>query len=327
MDLFFNVDWNKMKIIIGDIEQIAYNYNDESAKDKIELTKLFYQVERDLASVKQQLQLPNLNPLIFTESVVSSLNHTPTNKDIFDKDNFQYDDFFRQNDYQYWLLVYLLLKNNEIREKKSTLYEIIDNFVSSIKDKSLTWRDIEYTGSGATRCKTNLRFAYNDLKKIGLVNLYEKKYKTSWSLTYLGFFIATSFCLNPVDKEKSPFAKKLTRFNQSTFYFKINKHIWERINELSNPGYFNSLIQYLGLESLGLKELEKGPKIFNNFYQHVTDLYKKRISVSKKEQMLNEYLEEVNQKYSLQDYMDDLTTKFNAEAFFAELIKKSNQRS
>lgn len=325
MDLFSKIDWRHLKSIITDIELILNNYHEEDAKDKIELTKLFYEIERELALVKKPLNLPNLNSYIDTDSVIKSFKSTPINKDIFDKDNFTYDDFHRQNDYQYWLLIFLLLKNNNIRENKLTLYEIIEEFVGRVKNTSFTWRDIELTGSGATRCRTNIRFAYDDLKKAGLVNLYDRQHKNSWTLTYLGFFIAASFCLNPVDKNKSPFSKTITRFYQSTFYFRMNKFIWERIDKLTQPAYFNSLVKYLNLENLGLKELIKGPEIFNDYNAFVFLLQKKYETNSKREKALGVYLKEINAKYSLDEYMKELSLKFNAEAFFDSLIKAANK--
>lgn len=323
MDLFFNVDWQDLKNIIDDINQIAYNYHQDDAKDKIELTKLFYQIEKDLASVKKQLNLPNLNSYIYSESVLKSFKKTPVDKNIFE-DLIVYDDFLRQNDYQYWLLIFLLMKNNEIRQKNLTLYQIIDEFILRIKDESFTWRDIEFTGSGATRSKTNLRFAYNDLKKIGLVNLYDRRHKQSWSLTFLGFFIAASFCFDPADKRKPPFSKKITRFYQSTYYFAINKAIWERVNQLTKLPYFLQLVSRLSLDSLGLIELEKGPTIFDGYYERVSELHEGRISEKNRERGLKKYLEELNNKYPLEQYMQELSLKFDAEAFFSELIKKVN---
>ena len=287
MDLFSKIDWQHLKSIVTDIELILNNYHEEDAKDKIELTKLFYEIERELALVKKPLNLPNLNSYIDSDSVLQSFKSTPVNKDIFDKDNFTYDDFHRQNDYQYWLLIFLLLKNNNIRENKLTLYEIIDEFVGRVKNTSFTWRDIELTGSGATRCRTNLRFAYDDLKKIGLVNLYDRVHKKSWTLTYLGFFIAASFCFNPVDKNKEPFSKHIKRFHQSTFYFRLNKFIWERIKELSDQVIILiQLVKYLKIESLGLKELEKGPEIFNNYYLFAFFITGKITNRSKKRKSL-----------------------------------------
>ena len=120
MDLFSKIDWQHLKSIVTDIELILNNYHGEDAKDKIELTKLFYEIERELALVKKPLNLPNLNSYIDSDSVLQSFKSTPIYKDIFDKDNFTYDDFHRQNDYQYWLLIFLLLKNNNIRENNLT---------------------------------------------------------------------------------------------------------------------------------------------------------------------------------------------------------------
>lgn len=325
MDLFSNIDLTKLKIIISDVKLIIENYNDVNAKDKLELLKLLYEIEKELTKVKTQFELPSLNSEIDSNSVIYSFANTPSDKKVFD-DLSVYDDFFRQNDYQYWLLIFLLIKNNDIRQKNLTLFQIIDEFVSRVKEESFTWRDIELTSTGATRCKTNLRFAYNDLKKIGLVNLYDQNHKQSWSLTYLGFFLAASFCFNPEDKHLNPFSKTITRFHQSTYYFKVNKVIWQRVKNLSNPAPFIQLVSRLKLNSLGLPELEKGPEIFNDYYEYVTELHSGDMTKEEREKSLDNYLEALNKNYPLEYYMEELSLKFDAEAFFSELIQKVNTK-
>ena len=323
MDSYTKIDWKHLKSIISDIELIINNYHDEDAKDKIELLNLFYQVEKELASVKEQLSLPYINSSISSASVIKSIIETPSNRNVILRDEITYDEYFRQNDYQYWLLIFLLLKNNSIREMNLTLYEIIDEFIDRVKNESFTWKDIEFTGSGATRCKTNIRFAYDDLKKVGLVNLYDKVHKKSWTLTFIGFFVAASYCFEPVDQNKTPFTKNITRFYQSTYYFRLNPFIWERIEKLSKPDYFLNLVYKLNLESLGLKELETGPEIFGTYFNYSFSLQKEFNTERKREKALYGFLNHLNEKYSLDNYMKELSLKFDAEAFFKELIEKT----
>lgn len=324
MDLFSEIDRQKLKRIIDEIDEKFYNFNSNNDQDKIYLIEKIYQIESEFAIIKNKLELPILNSSIVSNSVVKSFRETPITKSVFGNREFSSSDFLRQNDYQYWLLIFLLIKNNEIRNKNLTLFEIIDQFIEKVKDKSFTWRDIEITGSGVTRCKTNLRFTYDDLKRIGLVNLYDNKYKKSWTLTFLGFFLAVSFCYKPADKYRQPFTNHITKFMQSTYYYKINTLIWERINQLSEPKYFNDLVKKLSIENLGLPELKSGPEIFSQYYNFIKSIETDITDKAKRKKVLARFLDELNQKYSLDEYMNSLSYKFDMESFQKGIKKVYN---
>ncbi|MBL0081453.1 MAG: hypothetical protein IPP37_02975 [Saprospiraceae bacterium] len=53
----------------------------------------------------------------------------------------------------------------------------------------LSWKDIEITSSGATRCMTNIRFALNSLRAIELIEHNDKVNKRSFQPTLLGEMI------------------------------------------------------------------------------------------------------------------------------------------
>ncbi len=318
MILFPKINWNNIRNIISDMELIAKNYKSNDAKDDIEITNLIYQVEKEFFVIKKALSLPSINSGFSSASVITSFHGTPKTKNVF-KEPHIYNNYFRENDYQYWLLIFLLMKNNEIREKKLSLFEIIDIFIDRIKEDSFTWRDIENTGSGATRCRTNLRFAYDDLKKVGLVYLHDKKHKNSWTLTFLGFFLAASFCLFPMDKNKQPLSRRIMRFYQSTYYYRINRCIWDRIHKLSNAEYFQNIVSILALDDLGLPHLINGPQIFKNYYGFIFGLDKIKDKKKVKNKALANYLEELNSDI-LANYMSELSVKFNAEAFLTDII-------
>lgn len=69
---------------------------------------------------------------------------------------------YKPEDYQYCLLHHLALKF----EPGKSLYRFVDSFVETYKS-NFRWTDIVITSSGATRCKTNIRFALNTLRYWG----------------------------------------------------------------------------------------------------------------------------------------------------------------
>lgn len=320
MDFFFNIDWQQLKNLVNDLELLCYNTPEYNGKSKLELTKLLYLIESDLTEIKTKLNLPLINSSIRSESVVKSFQRIEEYSQIFQEHDIIFNNFLRQNDYQYWLLIFLLLKNNEIRSKNLSLYQIIDEFISRIQSESFNLEDIEYTGSGATRCITNIRFAFNDLKELGLVSLYDRENKNSWTLTFVGFFIAASFCLYPVDKDEKPLSKKLTHFHQSTYYHKINRFLLDRTKDLSNPEYFKNIVHEIKLDSLKLKELERGPEIFEDYYKSLISIFEKEKNDKARTKKLADYLKILDTKYPLSKYMEELSLKYDAEAFLNELI-------
>lgn len=322
MDIFFNIDWQRLKNLVNDLENIAYNTDSFNGKAKLELTNLIYQVESDLTSIKTKLNLPKLNPYITSNSVLNSFKRVDEYKDLFEQENITFNNYFRQNDYQYWLSIFLLMKYNEIIEKRLSLFEIIDLFLERIKDKSLNLEDIELTDSGATRCKTTLRFTIYDLKNIGLLNIYDAEHNKSWTLSFFGFFVAASFCLDPIDNERKPLSSKITRFNQSTWYFKINKHIWERINQLTTHNYWAQLIGRITRDNLTLENLKSGPEIFKEYLDKIKEMENTTLSDKRKFKELGSFLEELNEKYNLDSYMKDLSSKYDAEAWFEEIKRE-----
>ncbi len=178
--------------------------------------------------------------------------------------------------------------------------------------------------SGATRCKTNLRFTVNSLRKAGLINYYDERHKQSWTLTYLGFFTAASFIKEPDEKREDVFCKKISRIKESSWIFDLDPFIKNRIYQLARPGYFLRLIEYLKMESLDLPMLLKGYKIFGNyrefFQQHVENLaYRKADKEFQK--ICEKFLQEQSKNYDLPGFMRELAMKFKAEEFFRDLMK------
>lgn len=91
---------------------------------------------------------------------------------------------------------------------KDSVITFIDKIVDAYKE-SLGVQDIIITSSGATRCKTNIRFSINKLRDIGLLLDQDPEGKRTWSPSVYGLLvliyiqIAPKSCGIPHNKEKS----------------------------------------------------------------------------------------------------------------------------
>jgi hypothetical protein len=87
-------------------------------------------------------------------------------------------------DYQ-WLFLHHLIVNFR---KGIGLIGYIDDFLDTYKEQ-LVLSDIGITRSGATRAKTHLRFAVNDLRNMGMVISRDFNKKRSWQPSIMGVLI------------------------------------------------------------------------------------------------------------------------------------------
>lgn len=91
---------------------------------------------------------------------------------------------FSQQDFQYNFLHFLALHP----DKASKLHLIIDRFVEHYSAE-FSLADLLITDTGATRCKTNIRFALNSLRELALVESRNLKGKRSLRPTLPGITI------------------------------------------------------------------------------------------------------------------------------------------
>lgn len=87
--------------------------------------------------------------------------------------------------YQPYLLIFLLLYHGPVREVRDTIRELVNRLWDNLGP-----RDFDTTQKGAPRCVTNVHFAANALRSIGLLRFgKEEAYKT-WVLSFPGFVAA-----------------------------------------------------------------------------------------------------------------------------------------
>lgn len=284
---------------------------------------LIYLIEGELEQIKAKHHLTSYNAKIFSERISKSFFWV--NRDIFNNEDSELERSISEMDYQYWLLVYLLTHFNELYKQQCNLFEIIDRFIDFHKEKSLTFADIAITASGATRCKTNLRFAISALKEMGLVKLYEKDEKEkSWMLTYLGFFTAASICIKPDTRRNDPMVSGISDFHVSRL-FKLDHWLLERMIKLGDHEFFKHILDVVAEDVLDFKELHKGHEIFAEYTAFVRELGARKIDKPKQVREfdeLKEFLSMLESEKRLNEYMTELSDKFNSDAFVERLLKQ-----
>ena len=286
---------------------------------------LIYLVEDELERIKKKHQLPSYNAKIFSERIAKSFFWV--DRDIFSNEDKESGRAISPMDYQYWLMVFLLTHYNELYKGGYSLFEIVDQFVEYHKLHSLTAADIFITDTGATRCKTNLRFAISSLKEMGLVKLYDKDEKEkSWMLTYPGFFTAASICIDHDKRRLNPLSGSIPDFHVSR-YFKIDQWLLERMIKLGDPDYFGEILKFVAQDVLEFKELQKGSEIFKeycDFLQNLTIRKAEQPKQTHETEEISEFLWQLEAINALNDYMTELSDKFNSDAFVARLLKGKN---
>lgn len=174
---------------------------------------------------------------------------------------------WRAIDFQYYLLGEMLLSLEESRPSELMQHKLLFRFLDRLSVENFSYKDIEFTSSGATRCETNAGFALQHLRDVGLVvdkqvflievphmpqkDLFNRKKevayeffkegvhpkskrlkKKTWSLSYFGFWVAMSFLLVPLKARNTPMAFVIRRSSSSNFFFSTDPEIWRRVKAL-----------------------------------------------------------------------------------------------
>jgi hypothetical protein len=100
-------------------------------------------------------------------------------------------------DYQWLFLNYLIVNF----KKSNGLIDYIDDFLKDNRNQLLI-KDIGITKSGATRAKTHLRFAVNDLRNMGMIISKDINKKRSWQPSIMGVLILLCALVKPALQER-----------------------------------------------------------------------------------------------------------------------------
>jgi hypothetical protein len=134
----------------------------------------------------------NLNPSIYSEAISSSM---ASEESSFYSKKTDKDLIFP--------FLYYLCENYNGQEK---LVDYIEGFANTYCGQ-LTWEDIIMTQSGATRIYTNLRFALNHLRNLGLVRREDENGKSDVEPTVLGYLFFQIIGMKKDNNSKSQILK------------------------------------------------------------------------------------------------------------------------
>lgn len=148
------------------VKNILEKHLDESKNKVIS----FYSIQLYLESLKQEFKIEeHINTSILLESSIRA------------SDNTSFKTAFHRVDYQYNFLYHLAKYNLPGK----SLVDLIDSFIATYRGQ-FKLSDVIITKSGATRCITNIRFALNDLRHLGLVLSRNKDNKRIQTPSILG---------------------------------------------------------------------------------------------------------------------------------------------
>jgi hypothetical protein len=165
--------------------------------------KELFRIEEHLHKLKKQYRLnQNIDCSIVSESILKSIEN--------------YKESFKSDDYLLSFLVFLSKQKTHDAEK---LKVVMDNYVDLVKIK-FSINDVLISASGAKRCFTNLRFALNQLRKLGLVystTEVNNHIVRTFRPTSLGYLVAMSVC-NLTDNDVIDTLEDNTKEKKYDFY-------------------------------------------------------------------------------------------------------------
>ena len=284
------------------------------SSDSIYISGLIYEIETELTKIKRELKLDSYNPHIYSKRITESFGKAGTGiLTVLGKPN-----AYTSVDYQYYLLIFLLRNYHELITLKLSLHQIIDRFIDLHKENSLIFYDIQLTDSGATRCRTNIRFAFDGLKVMGLLKLYNREQKEkSWMLTYLGLIVATSIMQRP-DPDRPIGINDQMRGGWGGFRAREDLWIFQRIRDLTNLDFYKSVIDRLTPFFTDTAVVNRGFEAIREYNSFLEELaYRKSKSDIKTDEpkMIREFLKDLEKRHSLDDFMKELSLSFESELF------------
>jgi len=195
-----------------------------------------------------------------------------TSKNIMDSiDGRNFKNAFTPFNYEYNFLFHLAGNYN----KTKSLNTLINSFINEYKEH-FTLADIVITASGATRCKTNIRFALNNLRDSGLVISKDKNDKRSWSPSLIGLVVLLNsrFCTlpSPADASKEiTLSQYIQKLDNKTFEFADRNQLQFSISQIKQPGYIYNFLTWQNEIALDIEEKKVLDDLLNKFVDFTQD--------------------------------------------------------
>lgn len=228
----------------------------ENEYSSLDVNKAIFDIESYLVELRKEHQL---NERIDTS--ISSHNILKHFHSIEAKDA------FAPADYQLNFLYHLATNHQPDKD----LYTLIDEFIEAYKEQ-FKLADIVITKSGATRCKTNMRFAVNDLRDLGLVLSRDAKNQRSWEPSIMGLIILLNIQLNLAHFQKEEFFKSFNSLRPVLnnkpvgSRYEYDPILFESITMFKEPTYLYEFLNEIRYE---VNQQHGDAKIF----EHLIDLY------------------------------------------------------
>lgn len=154
-------------------EKLPNTYVYKDNKKNIYINQSLLELEHWLLDWKKENKLnERIDATIYSKHIVRHAGSTQSGK------------AYQSTDYELHFLHYLTMHYHP----KSSLFSLIDSFVEENR-KQLSLADIIITNTGATRCKTNLRFTLTNLRDLGLVLNSDKTHKRIWKPSIPGLIV------------------------------------------------------------------------------------------------------------------------------------------
>lgn len=188
--------------------------------DKVNLNKAIYEIQHHfIQELKERNINVKLNDEIYSVNILKSFGSTIP--------------FHKPEEYSFRFLKFL--HNNYLPDIE--VHDYIDYFIDEIKEE-LTWQDLIITATGATRCKTNIRFSVNLLRKLSLVRRKNKLDKRSCQPSILGQLII--IYLDWINGVQNPISKP-----ENSISIHGYNHFVSFLSGLLQPLNFNNFIRFL----------------------------------------------------------------------------------
>lgn len=147
----------------------TYGFRDGTA---FNLNKSIYEIQHHL---RVELERSNINTHLDSKIISNSILGSFHRRDLIP---------YKPQEYAFPFLKYIYYHFRPGKE----LLTYIDDFIHQVREQ-LTWQDIVITETGATRCKTNIRFALNRLRDLHLIGSRNKNDKRTVMPTVIGQLI------------------------------------------------------------------------------------------------------------------------------------------
>lgn len=190
------------------------------------INKAIYEIQNHFTNelLKHNINT-QLNPQIKSESIINSFTQTiPTPHP--------------KEHYAYTFLKYLCKNFQPTIE----VNEYIDDFLKEHKEQ-LTWNDLVITKTGATRCKTNIRFAIDYLRILMLVRTKTKEDKRTVCPSVLGFLTVLYF--QYLNKENSSSIHSEAIISQNGY-----RDFHTGLNSLKDPQNIKNFLEYINKDKV-----------------------------------------------------------------------------